>query len=152
MASSFVRQNAWTDQLLKYRASGNGIAELRGSVRNAISYLRDPSSELTMLSEAHRQKVSENLLQKKYSMQGFIADVLEFFGPYQIRPANTENLTRIISNILYQPRVKRLWLPDSDESERVDDAVSTPPLEPDEVRSISWDDPLRLIATALRTK
>lgn len=146
LAGSGVRQNAWVGQLLRYRANDNEISQLGGSVRNAISYIKDPGKELTMLSEAHREMVAKNLLKKPYVKADFVDEVCKYFEPYEVNPTNPQNLTRIISNVLYEyPEVKRLWFegPEEGEKHRV---------KPDELAPISYDDPYRSILGAVKTK
>jgi len=110
LARSFVRQTQWVENLLRYKLKSNDINALSPSIKNAISYLNNPEKELTMLSENHREMTSTNLLKVNYEKDSFIHQVLEYFGPYELKAQNPLNLTRIISNILYEfPDVKSLW-------------------------------------------
>jgi hypothetical protein len=111
LAKSFVRQTDWVKSLINFKINKNDFSILPSSINNALSYLKDPKSEITMLSENHREMVSRFLFkQNSYKKETFVKDVIEFFKPYEIEPKNEINLTRIISNILYRyPKVKKLW-------------------------------------------
>lgn len=111
LARSFVRQTDWVKSLLNFKANNNDFNLLPPSIKNALLYLKDPSSEVTMLSENHRMMVSKYLLKhSSYNKLTFVSTLLEYFKPYDIVPKNPINLTRIISNILYRfPNVKKLW-------------------------------------------
>ncbi len=111
LAKSFVRQNEWVHQLLLYKKDNNSIdAITNSSIKNAVNYLINPASELTMLSENHRQMLAKFLLKKQYNKASFTADVLDFFKAYNIVLQNQQNYTFIISRVLYKfPRVKQLW-------------------------------------------
>ncbi len=113
LARSFVRQTQWIENLLKYKINNNNIEVLSPSIKNAISYLNNPEKELTMLSENHREMASKNLLDESYNKNKFVDQIKEYFKPYNLTPQNPLNLTRIISNILYEfPNVKSLWFED----------------------------------------
>lgn len=111
LARSFVRQTDWVKSLLNFKTNNNDFNLLPSSIKNAVLYLKDPSSEVTMLSENHRMMVSKSLLkQSSYNKSIFVGSLLDYFKPYDIEPKNPINLTRIISNILYRfPNVKKLW-------------------------------------------
>ena len=111
LARSFVRQTDWVKSLLNFKIAKNDFSTLPSSINNALGYLKNPESEVTMLSENHREMVSRFLLkQNSYNKETFVKDLVEFFKPYEIEPQNELNLTRIISNILYRfPKVKKLW-------------------------------------------
>ena len=59
--------------------NNNNINLLPPSIKNAISYLKYPGNELTMLSENHREMVSKYLLNKPYIKEEFVGQVLTFF-------------------------------------------------------------------------
>ena len=63
LAFAFVRMNNWVEQLISYKF-GEDIPD--GSVKNAINYMLNPLDNFTMLSENHRQQISENLFFKAY--------------------------------------------------------------------------------------
>jgi hypothetical protein len=156
IAKSGAYQGAWVKNLLKYKKDNNQLNALSDSIGNAIAYLREPSSELTMLSEDHREMVSRKLLKHpQYQKESFVSQTIEFFQPYSLNPVNPLNLTRVISNILYHfPHVKDLWF----------EARETPPAPPpsppeeeprqaaDKFAELTFSDPNRAILTAIRTK
>lgn len=111
LALSFVRQTNWVENLIRYKETACDINSINSpSIRNAISYLLNPEKELTMLAENHRKMVARYLLKTAYDKGSFVSDLLRFFEPYEINPANSLNLTRIICEILYRfPDVKKLW-------------------------------------------
>lgn len=111
LANAGVYQNDWLRNLLKFKIDGNDTTNLTSSVKNALDYLTNPNSELTMLSISHRVMVSKNLLNKtEFNPQVFVEQVFEYFKTYNINPKNPLNLGEIISTLLYQfPSVKKLW-------------------------------------------
>lgn len=110
IAKSFVRQTVWVDNLLNYKISNNNLNVLTSSIKNAITYLKNPNNGLTMLSENHREMVARNLLKIEYNKDAFVVNLIEYFKPYNITPKNSNNLTWIISYILYfSPIAKKLW-------------------------------------------
>lgn len=131
LARSFVRQTDWVNNLLQNKVRISDNAQMTPSIRNAINYLENPATGITMLSEKHRAMVSKYLLKKSnYDNSTFVQELIEFFLPYNIAPANPENLTGIIAKILYRyPKVKKLWferiggLVVSDNTGWVEDAI-----------------------------
>jgi hypothetical protein len=158
IARAGIRQGNWIRNLISYKAKGNsklGIPEIIG---NALTYLKQPTTELTMLSEKHREMVSRNLLGKEHYQKAlFVDEVLDYFQPYLIAPQNLENLTRIISNVLYEfPEIKELWYDAAPEVETdppmpLND-VDQPDLGAFEFRKIDFESDKRTVFTALRTK
>lgn len=107
-----VRMNDWLDKLLTYKITNHDLSKLTPSIKNALSYLKDPEKGLTMLSENHREKFSINLLDKTYRPESIIDDLISFFDPYEIKVSNEKNRTSIFCSILYSKKVKKLWLDD----------------------------------------
>lgn len=106
-----VRMNDWVDKLLSYKFNGNDINKLTPSIKNAIIYLKNPADGLTMLSENHRKKVSENLFKiKNYHSSDLINNFESFFEPYNIQVSNYKNKNEIYCTILYSDNVRKLWL------------------------------------------
>lgn len=150
MALSFVRQSDWVKNLLNYKINQHQLDALAPSIKNAIAYLKDPLTGFTMLSETHREWVSKNLLKKnEHKKEEFTENLLQFFAPYEIKPLNQKNLTRIISNILYHFKdVKELWFEDSnkdvDRHIVMDEEIS--------VAEVDFENEYRAILTAIKTK
>jgi hypothetical protein len=111
LALSFVRQTQWVLNLLKYKAGDNDPNSISSlSIRNAVNYLLNPETEITMLAENHRKMVARYLMKTAYDKASFVADLRRFFEPYGIKPDNSRNLTKIVSHILYRfDAVKQLW-------------------------------------------
>lgn len=119
LAKAGVRMNDWITKLLNYRIANNNLEKLTPSIKNAINFLKNPASELTMLSENHREKFSHNILHKSnYNSSTIVKDLLSFFEPYEISLANEKNRTLIYCKLLYSEEVKNLWLDDSGELEQ----------------------------------
>lgn len=98
LALAFVRMNNWVEQLIAYKF-GEAIPE--GSVKNAIDYLLNPLDNFTMLSENHRQQISENLFNKDYKNSTFKDDFLEYFKDCNINVNNSKNYTHCLTRIVY---------------------------------------------------
>ena len=117
LAKAGVRMNDWITKLINYKIDNNNNEKLTPSIKNAINFLKNPASELTMLSENHREKFSSKILNNKnYNPSTIVDELISFFEPYEIKVANEENRTSIYCSILYSANVKNLWL-DDDSSE-----------------------------------
>lgn len=112
LALSFIRQNVWVDNLLRFKINNNNIDALPSkAIGNALTYLQNPLNGVTMLNENQRELVSYYLLKSKaYNPKTFVQELIQFFEPYSIKPVNPLNLTRVISQILYGFNdVKNIW-------------------------------------------
>lgn len=98
LALAFVRMNNWVEQLLTYKFQ-NQLSE--GSIKNAIDYLLNPSDNFTMLSENHRNQISENLFKKGYNKDTFKEDFINFFSELSINVKNPLNYTHLLTRISY---------------------------------------------------
>lgn len=158
IARAGIRQGNWIRNLIAYKVNGNSKESIPPIIGNALAYLKNPTTELTMLSEQHRKMVSRNLLENEaYEKELFVGEVLDYFRPYSITPQNPENLTRVISNILYQfPDVKALWFDAAPEGEELDlptvESEESPDLNGIEFTTVSFASDKRSILTAIRTK
>ena len=107
VAKSGVRQNNWVKNLLRWRKSGTAST----SVYNAIKYLSNPQSNLTMLSENHRKKFSSEVLQKAYDPDNFCTEVITWMDT--VIPAvdlkSDDNRTWLYCKLIYANEDK--WLP-----------------------------------------
>lgn len=145
IAKSGVWQNEWIDKLLKYKTSNNAIDNLTSSIKNAVIYLKDPETGLTMLSENHREMVSLYLLKdENYNTQTIVNDIISFFEPYEINVFNEKNRTAVYCSILYYfEDVRKLWfehiegLVVCDNTGWIDDAIND--LENFEKIVLWWD-------------
>lgn len=99
LAFAFVRMNNWVEQLLSYKF---GLPIPDGSPKNAIEYLINPMDNFTMLSENHREQLSENLFNKKYGKTVFKEEVFKYFKPLTLQPSNPQNYSHLLSRLCYQ--------------------------------------------------
>jgi hypothetical protein len=111
LALTGIRQTLWLKSLLEYKVKNNNYSSFTPIIRSALIYLEDPTKEITLFSENHREMVSKNLLkQPSFNKYEFVNQFSEFFKPYDIKPINPLNYNRIISEILYHfPEVEKLW-------------------------------------------
>lgn len=107
IALAFVRMPFWVKHLLQLKK--NPDLELKGSIKNAIEYSISPMDNLTVLSENHREDLSNNLLKKEYDESTFQVDIFDYFKPFGLAPKNKMNYTYLISSILYAPKIKSIW-------------------------------------------
>ena len=111
VAKSGVRQGDWVKTLIKYRISGNNILSIKdGSIKKSILYVLNPDSELTMLSDNHREMFSTKILHKEYNSDTFVNDFLRYFESVNIPTQNLENKTAYICLFLYDPDIKNHWI------------------------------------------
>ena len=121
LARAFVRMGNWIENLVRYKIN-NDKEQLADNIYNALEYLKNSNAGITILSENHKKLISENLIGKDYNHDTFIADLINFFAPYSIKPKNANNLTAIFSSIIYDNAVKTLWI---SEGEIVPEASTT---------------------------
>jgi hypothetical protein len=110
LAKTGVNQTFWLKYLLKFKAN-NDYSTFPPTIKSALIYLEDPTKEITLFSENHREMVAINLLkQPSFNKDEFVNQFVAFFKPYGINPKNPLNYNRIISEILYHfPEVEKLW-------------------------------------------
>ena len=111
LARSGIRQTLWLKYLLEYKVNNNDYSKFTPIIKSALIYLEDPTKEITLFSEKHRELVAINLLQQRsFNRDEFVNQFISFFKPYGINPKNPLNNNRIISEILYYfPEVEKLW-------------------------------------------
>lgn len=106
LALAFVRMNHWVEQLVTYKFEGH-LPE--GSVKNAIEYLLNPRENFTMLSENHRNQISQNLFKKPYNRGTFREDFFNFFSEFLISVRNIDNYTHLLTRLCYSKEIEKLW-------------------------------------------
>jgi MoxR-like ATPase len=106
LALAFVRMNHWVEQLITYKFEGH-LPE--GSVKNAIEYLLNPRENFTMLSENHRNQISQNLFKKPYNRGTFREDFFNFFSEFSISVRNIDNYTHLLTRLCYSKEIEKLW-------------------------------------------
>lgn len=138
IASAGVRMNDWLNKLINYKIDDNNLDKLTPSIKNAIKYLKNPISELTMLSDKHREQFSLNLLKNsKYNSDTIVNELISFFEPYEIKVANEKNRTSVYCSILYLENIKNLWLDDN--------SVETNEIQLEKLNKIKMGTPLSQI-------
>ncbi len=111
IAKSNVRQFDWTTNLIKYKLQDNQIKGLASNVANALRFLSDPESNLSILSESHKLRISERLFGMKYQKSNFTELVNTLFSTLPIEPRSAVNTTALYSKILYDKEIRVLWDP-----------------------------------------
>lgn len=106
LALAFVRMNHWVEQLITYKFEGQ-LPE--GSVKNAIEYLLYPRENFTMLSENHRNQISQNLFKKPYNRGTFKEDFFNYFSEFSISVKNIDNYTHLLTRLCYSKEIEKLW-------------------------------------------
>lgn len=108
IANSLIRQNHWIINILKYKNN----SRVTSSINNAIAYIENPNNILSIYLDEHRQKISENLLNKPYEEDTFVADLEQWFKKKDINTdtKNPENKTLFMTRILYEC-LKYKWDP-----------------------------------------
>ena len=111
LAKTGIYPPLWLKYLLKYKVNNNDCSTFTPIIKSALIYLEDPTKEITLFSEKHRELVAINLLQQSsFNRDEFVNQFISFFKPYGINPKNPLNYNRIISEILYHfPEVEKLW-------------------------------------------
>ena len=104
IAKTGIRQNAWITQLLKYKESPTSITD---SISNIIKYIQDPKLNLPILSEVHKELISNNLFEIPYNRQDFNNSVINLCDSYNINCHNEENKTLLYARLIYQH--KEMW-------------------------------------------
>lgn len=102
---------SWFQGITKFKFKGNDINELTldGNLYNAIYYLEKPKEAFPIVSLKHKEKISLNLLEKPYEEINFAKDLITFFKPLNLDITNEENLTVILSKIIYDKKFRGLW-------------------------------------------
>ena len=110
LAKTSVNQTFWLKYLLEFKVN-NDYSIFPPTIKSVLIYLEDPTKEITLFSENHREMVAINLLkQPSFNKDEFVNQFVAFFKPYGINPKNPLNYNRIISEILYLfPDVEKLW-------------------------------------------
>lgn len=107
LARSAVRQQNWFINLVKYKVEGAKAISAK-SIANGLKYLKDPSRNLTMLSENHRQMVCKEILGINVAKNKSEA-ILSMFSDLGFESRNYKNFGVLCSRILYLPFIKAIW-------------------------------------------
>jgi hypothetical protein len=126
LAKTGVNQTFWLKYLLKFKANSD-YSTFPPTIKSALIYLEDPTKEITLFSENHREMVAINLLkQPSFNKDEFVNQFVAFFKTYGINPKNPLNYNRIISEILYLfPDVEKIWKKGKDKVKLNFNSIST---------------------------
>lgn len=102
---------SWFQGITKFKSKGNDINELTldSNLYNAIYYLEKPEESFPIVSRKHKANISLNLLGKPYDESYFAKDIIAFFEPLNLDITNEENLTVILSKIIYDYNFRGFW-------------------------------------------
>ncbi|GEM_PF-1204601 len=101
IAQAGIRQHLWIRQLILYKINSSFCTQ---SIRNAIEYLQNPYEKISIISEVHKEAISNCLLNKSYRLSSFVNDVRCFFSEFNIPISNPANTTYFFSRIIYNLR------------------------------------------------
>jgi hypothetical protein len=117
LARSSVNQTRWIQGLITFKIHGNKTTALSPSICNALSYLKQPAENLTMLSEKHRLMVSQVLFNGE-TKGDFFEELNRYFTEKGLICKDPANKGVLFSRILYTPDIRDLWddvFPESEE-------------------------------------
>jgi hypothetical protein len=102
---------SWFQGITKFKFKGNDLNELTldSNLYNAIYYLEKPEESFPIVSRKHKANISLNLLGKPYDESNFAKDIIAFFEPLNLDITNDENLTVILSKIIYDYNFRGFW-------------------------------------------
>lgn len=99
LARAGIRQNAWIKQLLIYKIAPDQIKE---SIRNVITYLKNPQEGINMISPNHRNMVSAVMMGMKFEISSFVKDVKDYFTDTKLLLKNEDNRTLVYNFFFYE--------------------------------------------------
>src|SRR5690606_4310009 len=99
IALAFIRMNIWIKHLLKFKFFPEDLR--KGNTLNAFEYLLNPLKEINVLSETHRNLISERVIKIPYDNSTFTESITEYFEKYSIVLINEQNRTHLITRLLY---------------------------------------------------
>lgn len=106
VANTNVRQKDWIKGLLLYKKSPDEISD---PIRNTINYIKKPSENFSIISEAHKKKLCE-YFGIAYDKNSFCNDLLEKLREIKdIKCENTDNTTGVYTSLLYKKINRALW-------------------------------------------
>lgn len=99
LARAGIRQNAWIKQLLTYKISPDQIRE---SIFNVITYLKNPQEDINMISPNHRSMVATMMMETKFNSSSFVKNVKEYFVDRNLILKNENNRTLLYNFFFYE--------------------------------------------------
>ena len=108
VANTNVRQKDWIKGLLLYKKSPDKISD---PIRNTINYIKEPSENFSITSEAHKKKICQ-YFDMPYDKKSFCKDLLENLREIKdIKCENADNITGVYTGLLYKKINRDLWDP-----------------------------------------
>jgi hypothetical protein len=123
IARTGVRQNILIDHFFKYALNNFKIpTELADKAFfRAIEYLNNPEAKFNILSERHRDLISQYFLGKVFTGNNFHEMLLNIFKPLVFVAQNPKNLTFFYTRIIYDEKFRQEWSLNIEEEEEEDD-------------------------------
>lgn len=130
-AKAMVRQHIWVKWLLEFKI-GADLNTFPGNIRNAILFIQNPESNLTILSDDYRKAISERL----FNGENF--NLYTEMNSIGIQANNPLNNGVLFVMILYSDAIKKLWVEQFDKA----DAANQGSVRNSEATVISWFEPI----------
>lgn len=103
-----LSQAKWVYNFLLFKLNDNSLIGLENKVDNAfkksIEYLQNPIVSYPITSNNHRGLITE------YFRLSSESEIPTLFEKFTRLVKNVENITALIANILYHPRIKKFWM------------------------------------------
>ncbi len=103
-----LRQDDWTYCFFQYKLRNHSFWDFETksflSFQNVIEYIVDPENQVGVTSPGHRQQIS------KYFGLSSEAEIATLFPEFTSRIRNPLNRGALVTNILYNPGIRNLWL------------------------------------------
>lgn len=103
IALSFIRQNAWTINLLKYKNNQEDISE---TIINAINYIDHPERYFPILKDEYRALISDYFLNIPYDKTNFDEQLFNLFNELGFKFLNPQNKSILFNKMIYGIRDK----------------------------------------------
>ena len=115
MARTFVRQHTFVKNIFEYLWYNYDLTQIPDYLKNLIIFTETPQHGINVTSEKHRAWIANHLLKIEYDENTFINDLKLYFDDYNLNPNNSDNLTCLISNLLYSENFVDLWRFENDQ-------------------------------------
>lgn len=147
IARANVYQHLWIINLLRFKAQDNNYSVVSPNVFNSLQYLKDPGSGMPVISNDHRKKISNLLMDIDYHQEYFISDVFSYFATEDIviSVVNPQNRGVVYAMILYHPIIRAIW--DLEYKEKREEVKEQIPEE-----EISYEEDLEIDEELYKTK
>ncbi len=106
--NAIIWQQDWYTNLIKHKL--DKTVTLAPSIGNAMSYLSNPTSNVSMVNDNHRKMFSEKILGKEYNDNiNFSKEIQDMFKLHKKLVRNKENYTIFCTRLLYDDEIRKLW-------------------------------------------